>query len=291
MSQELVTRDALAGLPSKAAQEAQVTLYLERARDSLSWALDNSGVEAVAQIKAEIATAAEATKQLHLSQEIQTDSTEMVRRAEFTLSKAIRKGQEEGTVSTLGRRSNYFNPATGETTQSNLDIVAVTALLPHGEDRANNAVYASTEPEQFEEALTEARAENNVSRANVVRKIKARQTPAERDDTAKRIAEMAEQGHSTRQIAPALNLTEAQVTRLAGIYGIEIKADQFIKNRRRIDSGALVDNVINSLEHTVSALDLADFNNLSREQIDSLNSAVKALSKAINHKIKESNHA
>ncbi|MGA4670049.1 hypothetical protein ACPCG0_09675 [Propionibacteriaceae bacterium Y1923] len=47
---------------------------------------------------------AEATKQLGLSKEIRDDATEMVRRAEYALGKAIRKGQAEGTVTSRAIR-------------------------------------------------------------------------------------------------------------------------------------------------------------------------------------------
>jgi hypothetical protein len=53
---------------------------------------------AVADFKAFVATVAEASKQKKLSEDIQSDAVEMVRRAERALGVAIRKGQETGEI-------------------------------------------------------------------------------------------------------------------------------------------------------------------------------------------------
>lgn len=159
-----VTPQSLGGV-SPIYREAAVTAYLEAARDRLNLALEATGPQAVAALKAEIATAAEATKQLGLSKEIQQDAQEMVRRAEYTLGKAIRQGQAEGTV---GRREDggpRIDLFTGNKKVSPQD------LMPGGTTTVETYAMADAGEEAFEAALTEAKAEGNVSRANVVRKI------------------------------------------------------------------------------------------------------------------------
>lgn len=160
-----------------ASREVAVSAFLEDARNSLARALEDTGPHAVAQIKAEIAVVAEMTKQLNLSKECRDDATEMVRRAEYALGKAIRKGQAEGTVSSLGLRENYGGP-NRQVTRSNLDLVSPSDLLPTGTDRAmtygmSDGVSAS----EFDDALDAARSEGNLSRANVVRKLKGEVKP------------------------------------------------------------------------------------------------------------------
>src|SRR5690606_26145710 len=93
-------------VPAAPAQPSEVAItgYLQQARDWLATAVEQTGPEQIAMAKAQIATAAEAAKQLGLSKEIREDAAEMVRRAEYALGKAIRKGQAEGTVVSRGTR-------------------------------------------------------------------------------------------------------------------------------------------------------------------------------------------
>lgn len=71
-----------------------------------------------------IATVAETSKQLGLSKEIKQDAEVMVRRAERSLGKAIREGQERGEIRKQGERSphkqddvNYSNNSKREVTE------------------------------------------------------------------------------------------------------------------------------------------------------------------------------
>ena len=82
------------------AREVAVTQMLTEARAWLAHAVESTGPQVIANFKAQMATVAEATKQLNLSKEIQLDAQEMVRRAERGVGLAIRKGQAEGTIET-----------------------------------------------------------------------------------------------------------------------------------------------------------------------------------------------
>lgn len=153
--------------------EVAVTGYLQQARDWLATAVESTGPEQIAAAKAEIATAAEATKQLGLSKEIQDDAAEMVRRAEWALRKATKRAQDEGTIA---KRGDSLIP--GARTRGHADTSSSEPLPSPKSFFNSQAEYedavtmGEAEEHEFEAALSEARAEGNLSRANVVRKLK-----------------------------------------------------------------------------------------------------------------------
>lgn len=164
--------------------EVAVTSYLEQARDWLSRAVDETGPEQIAAAKAEIATAAEATKQLGLSKEIQLDAQEMVRRAEYALGKAIRKGQAEGRVG--GDHGGDRRSSAARELDRPTDYATRREL--YGSDAARPGILTLTDSaaslsdgvsdKTFDRAIEEAKAEGNLSRANVARKIIGKSAPA-----------------------------------------------------------------------------------------------------------------
>jgi hypothetical protein len=148
-----------------------VSDYLTRARDWLATAVEKTGPVEIAAAKAEIATAAEATKQLGLSKEIQDDAKEMVRRAEYALGKAIRKAQDEGAIRRQDDGISNQRVTQGESLSRVTDFGTYGEL--YGRDGKSGVLTLADEmpdSDDFEDALTEARAEGNLSRANVVRK-------------------------------------------------------------------------------------------------------------------------
>lgn len=158
--------------PIDPTNEVAVTSYLSQARDWLSRAVDETGPEQIAHAKAEIATAAEATKQLGLSKEIQLDAQEMVRRAEYALAKSIRKGQAEGTIATHGgpgRRSTAGTP----TLKSPSEFASKQELSGAGHQQPGAYALADgVSGDAFDTAIDAAKAEGNLSRANVARKVR-----------------------------------------------------------------------------------------------------------------------
>lgn len=116
--------------------------------------------------------AAEFAKRLDLSKDTVLEAQMQQRRWERALGVAIREGQERGEIATqaTGRpRGSTFL----ESTSVKLSDLATSTEL-HG--KRGDGIYALTDnatDDQFEDALTEAREDGNVSRANVVRKLKA----------------------------------------------------------------------------------------------------------------------
>lgn len=299
MTGSLVPAD-LKALPV-ASREHQVTLYLENARDRLSLAVEMTGPEAVASIKAELATMAEATKQLGLSKEIRDDATEMVRRAQYALGKAIRKGQAEGTVrchgnaGSSGGRGRVYEVADDATPKASPYDFATHGEL-YGDGRAGgNGVYAMAEAtdDQFEDALAEAKDEGNLSRANIVRKVNDVKSPETRDMRAKRVAELAASGHDRHQIASALGIHRQSVVNIAKDYGITIRADAVTGKTqgRRNDDATVLANCLVGIESTETILGNLNLGKESLDDIDSLirtATAIARKARLIQNQIKES---
>lgn len=273
-----------------AVREAAVTQYLERARDQLTLAVNLSGPEAVAAIKAEIATAAEATRQLGLSKEIQSDAREMVRRAEYALGKAIRAGQERGEIRKRGETVGSYDRWNGETRPTgNSTKAAPTDYASDSELSGveNNGIYAMADnasPAEFEAALSDARHEGNLSRANVVRKIHGVKndglTPVEK---LLKVRELAPTGRTSGQIAQEVGCTEEYVREIARRNNIEITADKVVGKRRRVDSNRIVQETVSALEGLAIGIKLVNFGDVDSTQANdwaiSLSDSIRALNR------------
>jgi len=150
-------------------QELTLTSMLGEARQLLVYAMEATQPRPASTLRAMAATVAETAKQLGLSKEIQIDSLEMVRRAERLVGVAIRKGQAEGTITTKG-----VSKFVGTTNlASPYDYADHTTLYGDG-TLGGNGVYALADDvtdEQFDQAIEQAKAEGNMSRANVARKV------------------------------------------------------------------------------------------------------------------------
>lgn len=285
MSTDLTVAPTRGGLESltPAQRDAAVTAYLVDARDRLALALAATGPEQVKAIKAEASVIAEMSRQVGVSKEIQTDAQEMVRRSEFALGKAIRAGQGAGVVARKGERINQGLP--GEKTSPE-------SFFGGGQEATDTyAMSDNVTEEEFEAALTEARAEGNVSRANVVRKVKERTYSEAQAEKWERVAEMAESGYTSPQIARAVGMSESGLKSGAGQRGIAFPADKHTRNTRRLDSNRIVRESIASLEGIVAGLELINPGDLdvgeAPKWVDSLTEITTALAKA-KRTIKES---
>ncbi len=162
--------------PIEATSEVAVTSYLQQARDWLATAVETTGTEQIAAAKAEIATAAEATKQLGLSREIREDAVEMVRRAEYALGKSIRKGQAEGRIHSPGTAGGRATPGQvgarpGIKSADSVGMTSPAEFFSHSDERRFAYGVADANEHEFDAAIDDARAEGNLSRANVGRKV------------------------------------------------------------------------------------------------------------------------
>ena len=277
-------------VPVDPRSEASVLTLLETAASWLSEAVHRGDPASIAMVKAQIATAAEATKQLGLSKEIQLDAIEMVRRAEYALGKAIRKGQEEGTIRTTGEHAKTYDrwngahhQSTSSTKASPKDFAAAGELAG---GRGGDGIYAmvdEAEPEHFEQALTEAKAEGNLSRANVIRKVRNEAGLTTRNDRAALITDLARQGYSSRQMPSRVGISEETIRDIAREHGIEIPADKAIRKTRRHDSNRIAAETVASLEGLAMGVDLIDYTELDAAEkahwADSLTHSLKTLNR------------
>jgi len=102
--------------------------------------------------------------------------------------------------------------------------------------------------------------------------------------------EMAEAGHTSRQIAAALGVHIQTVKETARRIGVTIAADAVAGNTRRIDSNRIVGETVHTLEGAVMGASLVDFDDLDRDQIagwvTSLNDSLRSLNQ-LNKRLKE----
>ena len=114
--------------------------------------------------------AAEFAKRLDLSKDTVLEAQMQQRRWERALGTAIREGQAAGEIRSNGQREGASSPGVS----SPADYASHNDLNGRGTEKPG--IYALADnatDDQFESALTTARDEGNVSRANVVRKLKA----------------------------------------------------------------------------------------------------------------------
>lgn len=294
MSADLVPVDNMAAVEAMdpETQALAVTQMLTEARSWLAHAVEATEPKTIANFKAQMATLAEATKQLNLSKEIQLDAQEMVRRAERGVGVAIRKGQESGEVAKMHQgggptkdyerngKTVHVDRLPDKKPMSPLEAAQVPApsmLTP---------LYAMTDGvtnEQFDSAIIEAKSEGDLSRANVVRKVKQQARPSTREQRADMIQKLANEGYSSRQMPVKVGVTEESVRQIARDFGIEIPADKTVGRTRRIDSDRIVNETVIALEGLVMGVELIDIDAVDTAQAsqwaDSLSHSLKVLNR------------
>jgi hypothetical protein len=159
----------------------------------------------------------------------------------------------------------------------------------------------------FEDALGQAKSDRDLSRANVVRKIRQRRgnppAPGERvpgpsdrspEAAARRrelIGQFAASGMSSAQIGQRLGIGEGRVRQIAREHGIGIRADAVLGRTRRLDPNRIVREAAHALEGLAMSIELADPAGLDPAQASewatSMTRSIRALSKFA-RQIKES---
>jgi hypothetical protein len=293
-----VTADlALAADPALIEQAADpgefVIQACRRARALLREALDRGDIDQIAELKSQAEAVRVYTVQKQLGKDAQLAAAEIVRRAERGIGLAIRRGQDEGSVIRRG------GPRGVKHAVSVFDPRPVTDFATHGELNGNGSttgIYAMTDgvpDEDFEHAVAQAKAENNLSRANVVRKIGQQRAPASGDDgdqvpepgdrssqaaaqRAELIGRWAGEGSTSRQIAGLLGIGDDIVRRIARQHGVTIRADQAVGRTRRLDSNRIIRETANALEALATGAGLVSPAELDKAQIPGWASSMTA---------------
>jgi hypothetical protein len=130
--------------------------------------------------------------------------------------------------------------------------------------------------EDFEEAVAAAKAEQDLSRANIVRKIRQLRSPAspgpggqvsDADSTSAvagqqpsrdLIARHAASGMTSRQIGDRLGIGGDKVRQIAREHGIAIPADVVVGRTRRPDANRIVRHTTHAMEGLAMSVALAD---------------------------------
>jgi hypothetical protein len=292
------------------AREIAVTHMLDEARSWLAHAVEATEPKRISEFKAFVATIAESARQLKLAKGIQLDAEEMVRRAERGKGLAIRRAQEAGEIFGPNEggglregeyvRIRHGREETVRVTQPALrdpNRGSPKEFFAHGTDW--NLTYAVTDGvsnEQFEASLAEAKAEQNLSRANVVRKVRTRVAADQfaesadlstREGRAKRVADLAAQNYSSRQIADLMHIHFDTVRVFAREYGIEVPADRAIGKTRRHDPNRIVEETVHALDGLRMGLELVDFTGLDRSKIPHWSSSLRTSLRSLNRFLKE----
>jgi hypothetical protein len=239
----------------------------ERAKAWLQEALEHGGIEQIAEIKSQAEAVRVYTAQRQLGRDAQLAAAEIVRRAERGIGLAFRRGQQNGEIARRGDCDSRGAPGVHGGNPA--------GFFRHGEERAD--AYTMTDgvsDTDFEDALREARAEGNLSRANVVRKIRQRDgdppasdrrvpDPADRSAEAaahnrELIGEFAGSGMASRQISERLGIGDERVRQVAREHGIDIRADAVLGRTRRHDSNRIVRQTVHALGALTMAVEPAD---------------------------------
>ena len=250
----------------------------QRAKAWLREALEHGEIEQIAEIKSQAEAIRVYTTQKQLGTDAQLAAAEIVRRAERGIGVAIRRGQQDGEIAKRGDRRSHGAPGVhgGNLNDRHDDhLGSPGSFFRHGDERADT--YAMTDgvsDADFEDAVGEAKAEGNLSRANVVRKIRQQRRtppapdghvpdPADRSPEAaaariKLIGEFAARGMSSGQIGERLGIGDDRVRQLAREHGIDIRADAVLGRARRPDSNRIVRETAHALEGLVMGVELAD---------------------------------
>jgi hypothetical protein len=250
----------------------------QRARAWLREALEHGEIEQIAEIKSQAEAVRVYTTQKQLGKDAQLAAAEIVRRAERGIGVAIRRGQQTGEIARRGDRGG--RSASGVDAGNPNDrcddhLGSPGSFFRHADERADT--YAMTDgvsDTDFEDALGEAKAEGNLSRANVVRKIRQRRSnpptasgqvpdPAETSPEAaarrqELIGELAAGGMSSVQIGERLGIGDDRVRQVAREHGIAIRADTVLGRTRRPDSNRIVRETAHALEGLAMGVGLAD---------------------------------
>ena len=247
----------------------------QRAKAWLREALEQGGIEQIAEIKSQAEAIRVYTTQKQLGTDAQLAAAEIVRRAERGIGVAIRRGQRNGEIAKPGDHGGGASGGGNPNDRCDDHLGSPGSFFRHGDERADT--YAMTDgvsDTDFEDAIGEAKAEGNLSRANVVRKIRQqRRTPPVRDEQVpdpadnspevaaariKLIAESADRGMSSGQIGERLGIGDDRVRQLAREHGIGIPADAVLGRARRPDSARIVRETAHALEGLVMGVELAD---------------------------------
>lgn len=292
-------------LAEQAADPAQyVMVACERAKEWLTHALVGAHIEEIVEVKSQAEAIRVYTTQKQLGKDAELSAAEVVRRAERGIGLAIRKGQASGEIRSHGKGGGWAahreSSSEGDAEEdsrpaSPYDFVPHSTLYGDGRE-GGNGVYAMTDDvseEAFEEAIAKAKGEGNLSRANVVRRARKRDSRPTRLDRATEIEQLAAEGYTSRQIASKMGLHPDTIGRIARDFDVEIPADKFTVNARHINSTRIARETVFAIQGAATGLDLIDYDDIDVSEVaewaTSLTESMREINRFVK-KIKEMAH-
>lgn len=258
---------------------AMLAQALVETRSLMFAATDDTDPRPLADYRQWARTVDEVVRRCDFGPAVELDSAEILRRCERGVGRAIRNGQASGTIASRENpgnrpRRDYIRKGKliqiGEVPPSSV-IASPRAFLP-GKQIAFE-IYALIDgigDDWFDQVIAEARAEGNLSRANVIRRLGRQQenfSRAPRRRKAERIAELAADGVSSRQMAEALGISDETIRNIAREFDVEIPADKIIARTRRPDSNRIVTQTVDTLSSLVLGLDLVDYDDIDLTEV------------------------
>jgi hypothetical protein len=319
MSTDLTVIDPAA--VDAAADPAQyVVQACERAKTWLADALEHGDIEQIVELKSQVEAIRIYTMQKQLGKDAELSAAEIVRRAERGIGLAIRRGQEVGEIAKSGDigatpGKGMKGGAQGGSRRGEHLVRPAKFASRH---ELSDAIYplADTPEEAFESALDEAKSEANLSRKNVVRKVRAKRDAAEAKESAmsepdvswvpagsdrdpkaaarrrELIRSLGSEGWTSPQIGEHLAITPGSIRRIAREEDIPIPADIALGRgtRKTIDSNRIVRETVTGLEGLDVALNLVRFDELDLAEVPnwttSLTASIRVLNR-LNKQLKE----
>lgn len=282
----------------KPTQELAVTHMLDQSKQWLDRAMEATNpAREVSEFKAFIATVAEAAKQKKLSEGIQLESMEMVRRSERALGVAIRKGQDAGEIARPGDVGGLSGLRGGTSTSRGEHLVTSREFFGSDQERADT--YKLTDQvsdAQFDEALADAKFEENMSRANVVRHVRqikerdervALSAAAHREDMQSWHESLAEryplpriafeaEGHERHSTVEALAAAARDT------YGVKYRFNEKTYAKHAAQSEEWLTRSSTNLEVALDVLSHIDFSTITTEQAQEALQRIEGLPRQLN---------
>lgn len=236
---------------------SHIIVSCERVKSWLAGILDEGRIEEILAVKSRAESLCAYAKQKKLGDNADFAAAEIVRRAERCVGLAIRKGQKEGRIN---KKSQILYPCPGDTA-AGTGRIRVSDFGLSRSDLATSIypLVDGVSDSQFEGAIQDARDERNLSRANVIRRVKG---PRGRDRWDQ-LADLAVAGYTSHQIAEKLEVHRSTVKKKAAERGIEIRADCVMSRSRSLKSDRVLREFVDTLESLAPSCELINITSLS----------------------------
>jgi hypothetical protein len=280
---------------------AAMVALVDQARTMLAQAKGMEGIADVIEWRSRAEAIRVYTQQKDMGHEAELSAAEIVRRAERRIGQLIREGQAAGEIATeregrvLGGKRRHGQLGMPDTEHK----PTATSILGEGPIRTQVAAMTDdVSDEDFEEAIEEAKQEGNMSRANVVRKVKpttaqriadaAKNNPADPPrnlplaERSEQIRTLARRNFTSPQIADEIGVSPHRVREIARSIGVEIPADAVFGGKfRKVDPNRVIDTIIHDATPESASLAFVAYSELDRDRLDewvsSLSDAIRSL--------------